>query len=152
MEKIPLPTDNIYKFYALFGLLLLVFSIGGTVALQRGTNETVYRLYVELESIRIAGAAPAENATAREGSPSVREALLKRLIEVAQQDRKSLTIGLSVLAGISIVLIVAGFYMWQTQVQPLQDELLRLQLRRLRGEAGARESLSFRARRRLSKT
>lgn len=30
-NKIPLPTDNIYKFYALFGLLLLVFTIGAAL-------------------------------------------------------------------------------------------------------------------------
>ena len=28
-SKIPLPTDNIYKFYALFGLLLFIFAFGG---------------------------------------------------------------------------------------------------------------------------
>ncbi|VWX60064.1 conserved hypothetical protein [Burkholderiales bacterium 8X] len=146
MDKLPLPTDNIYKFYALFGLLLFIFAAGATVALQRGTNDSVYKLYVELESIRATSANPTA-ATEKKGEPSIREALLERLIEVAKEDKKTLSTYLSVLIAFSILLALAGFYKWHTQIQPIQDEMLRLQLAKLRREEGGQTTRAgFRAR------
>ena len=51
-SNIPLPTDNIYKFYALFGLLLFVFSIGSTLYVGRTANEIIFQTYLEEESIK----------------------------------------------------------------------------------------------------
>lgn len=135
MDKLPLPTDNIYKFYALFGLLLFIFGAGAAVALQRGTNDSVYKLYVELESVRAPSAAPTA-ALDLKGEKSIREALLERLIEVAKEDKKTLSTYLSVLIAFSILLTAAGFYKWHTQIQPIQDEMMRLQLQKLRQEVG----------------
>jgi len=43
-SKIPLPTDNIYKFYALFGLLLFITSGLTVVWNSNTTNETIHSL------------------------------------------------------------------------------------------------------------
>lgn len=135
MDKLPLPTDNIYKFYAFFGLLLFIFGAGATVALQRGTNDSVYKLYVELDSVRAPSTAPSA-AMDQKSEKSIREALLERLIEVAREDKKILSMYLSVLIAFSVLLTVAGFYKWHTQIQPIQDEMMRLQLQKLRQEVG----------------
>lgn len=51
-NKIPLPTDNIYKFYALFGLLLLVFTIGAALYVNRTTNDLLFDKIVARELLR----------------------------------------------------------------------------------------------------
>ena len=38
-DKIPIPTDNIYKFYALFGLVLFIFCAGSFIFVQEKTND-----------------------------------------------------------------------------------------------------------------
>lgn len=52
-NKIPLPTDSIYKFYALFGLLLFIFSIGSTIYVSRSTNELVFTSAIEFETLKV---------------------------------------------------------------------------------------------------
>lgn len=141
MDKLPLPTDNIYKFYALFGLLLFIFAIGATVSLQRGTNDSVYKLYAELEAIRTSSPVANPSPSGQAASPSVREQLLERLIKVATEDRATLSNCLAGLAGISVLLVVVGFRRWHTQIQPIQDEILKLQLEKLRREAAITEKV-----------
>lgn len=137
MDKIPLPTDNIYKFYALFGLLLFVFSIGATIALSKNTNDNVYKLYVELESIKTP---TVEEMAAYKQGPHptfVRRALLERLIEVAKEDKKTLEYLLAVVTFVGGLGVIYGFGKWHKEIQPVQDEMLSLQLEKLRLEVAA---------------
>jgi len=46
-SKIPLPTDNIYKFYALFGLMLLITVPLFINWISNITKENLYRLVKE---------------------------------------------------------------------------------------------------------
>jgi hypothetical protein len=53
-SRIPLPTDNIFKFYALFGLLLTIFGFASVLYLNKTTNELIYQSAIdvaELEAI-----------------------------------------------------------------------------------------------------
>lgn len=50
-SKIPLPTDNIFKFYALFGVLILIASIVSVVWINNSTNERIHSLIREYESL-----------------------------------------------------------------------------------------------------
>ena len=125
-SKIPLPTDNIYKFYALFGLLLFIFAIGASIVSIKNTNDYMYRSYLELEPLK---------AIEKPSSVEiVKRDMLQRMIDVAKSDKEFFTICLNVLAGISIMLMFFGFGKWQKSVQPLQDELLKLQVEKLRHE------------------
>lgn len=137
MDKIPLPTDNIYKFYALFGLLLFIFSIGASIALTKNTNDTVYKLYVELESLRIPTIE--EMAAYKDGvHPTfVRKALLEKLIEVAKKDRTTIEILLTAVTVIGGLGVLYGFRKWHKEIQPIQDEMLQLQVEKLRREVAA---------------
>ena len=137
MDKIPLPTDNIYKFYALFGLLLFIFSVGATIALSKNTNENVYKLYVELESLKLPSI---EEMATHKDAPHptfVRKALLERLIEVAKSDKKTMEVLLAVVTFVGGLGVVYGFGKWHKDIQPIQDEMLELQLEKLRREVAA---------------
>ncbi len=51
-NRIPLPTDNIFKFYAMFGLLLVIFGIGSILFVSRSTNDLVFEVAVEYETLK----------------------------------------------------------------------------------------------------
>lgn len=58
--QIPLPTDNLYKFYCLFGLSIAVFFTGLLVTQYRSVNEEIYQAnlitanaYVEISRLEI---------------------------------------------------------------------------------------------------
>ncbi|CAC9587217.1 hypothetical protein [uncultured Gammaproteobacteria bacterium] len=51
-NRIPLPTDNIFKFYALFGLLLVIFGIGSTLYVGKTTNDLVFEIAVEYQTLK----------------------------------------------------------------------------------------------------
>ncbi|MBU9579631.1 hypothetical protein KTE26_14450 [Ralstonia mannitolilytica] len=131
-NRIPLPTDNIFKFYALFGLLTLVFSFGSVIYLTKSTNELLFTAVVELETLKaLPHPAPVDE---------VRKQVLQRKIEIASDDKKTLQAGCSILAGLSVLGMVYGFRKWHSEIQPVQDELARLQVRKLQAEVARLES------------
>lgn len=134
-NKIPIPTDNIFKFYALFGLLLFVFSVGSIIYVSHSTNELAFQAMIELPALKqIANPSPIDMAK--------QQALEKRL-EVAEADKKFLNGASNVIAGIGVFLMLYGFWKWHKEVQPVQDETSKLQLEKLRYEvAQLRKSAS----------
>ncbi|MDM0118867.1 hypothetical protein [Variovorax arabinosiphilus] len=123
-NKIPLPTDNIYKFYALFGLLLFVFGIGVGIAQTKSSNDFMVKSYVELETLR-----SIEKPTAVE---IMKKAFVERLIAVESENKVTFKWGLTVISAAGLVLMGYGFHRWHTRIQPAQDEMVRLQLEKLR--------------------
>jgi hypothetical protein len=125
-SQIPLPTDNIYKFYALFGLLLFISCMGSFVYIEHTTYEFVYQTAIEMESInRIANPSPADLAT---------KEILDKHVGFAV-GTKNLTIrALAVILAGSLYLMGYGFRKWHKEVQPVQDEMANLQLEKLRYE------------------
>jgi len=128
-SRIPLPTDNIYKFYALFGLLVFIFSIGGVIAVQRSTNDFMYKSLIDLEAVK-----SLEKPTAAD---TIKKQLLERLIDVAKSDKDYFNNSLSGLAAVGFFLMGFGFFKWHREIQPLQDEMLSLQVAKLRREVQA---------------
>ncbi|MGD0015951.1 MAG: hypothetical protein ABSC38_00280 [Verrucomicrobiia bacterium] len=125
-SRIPLPTDNIYKFYAFFGLLLFVFSTGSYIYIVHSTNELVLQTVVEIESIKqVANPLPADAA---------KKLVLEKRRELAVSDRKFFEIALVVIIVGSVFLMIYGFGKWHKEVQPIQDEMAQLQLKKLRHE------------------
>lgn len=128
-SRIPIPTDNIYKFYALFGLALFIFCIGAILYVNSSTNELVFSAVPEYESLE-----SIEHPTALE---TAKKQFIEKRINVAVADRKFLEKAIGVILGISILLMIYGFRKWHLKVQPVQDETARLQLEKLRLEVGA---------------
>lgn len=135
-SKIPLPTDSVYKFYALFGLLLLIFSLGATIYTSRSVNEEMISLLLELETLN---QMPEEVLSKPQ---QMRKRIVERLIEVTRSDRKLYIGGLGTLGAIGVFGVWYGFRKWHKEVQPVADEtakvqleIAKLQLAKLRSEA-----------------
>jgi len=133
-SKIPLPTDNIYKFYALFSLLLLIFSLGGVLYVQQSANEQVIAILPDLEVLKEAKELSAKDEITKQ--------ILERKLEVVASDRKFFSTVLGGSLALAITGIVYGFRRWHTVIQPLQDEhakiqleISRLQLEKLKAES-----------------
>lgn len=134
-SKIPVPTDNIYKFYALFSLLLIVFSLGAMLYVNQSNNRTVMSAVVELETLRL--------DTYPSSAAKIKIAVLERQLEIAKFDKRFYLISLGGLLGVALYVGFYGFHRWHRHVQPLLDETARvqleiakLQLAKLRAEVG----------------
>jgi len=88
-NRVPLPTDNIYKFYALFGLLLTIFSIGAMVYVNQSTNDLVFDVAVEYETLK---ADPVRSV-----ADEARFTLLERKLEIAGVNKKTFMLCLAAL-------------------------------------------------------
>jgi site-specific recombinase len=130
-SKIPLPTDNIYKFYALFGLLLLITSIFATLYSNTATNEKLHSLVKEYTEI--------SSQVANEDQKALVEVIEKRIGNQIS-NKKFYTSSLGFIAGVAILLMFYGFKKWHKEIQPKQDEYFELQLKKLRAEVSKLES------------
>lgn len=115
-NNIPLPTDNIYKFYALFGLLLFVFSVGSIVYINKQTNNEIVSIANEIDMIDI------------NKSNSNMYPILQKKLDVIISDRKIFQFILSAFAVIGGIMAFYGFSEWHTKIQPKQDKILDLEI------------------------
>ncbi|WP_175541754.1 hypothetical protein [Polaromonas sp. YR568] len=138
-NRVPLPTDNIFKFYALFGLVLFIFCFATTLYNTKTTNEFMSSAFVELEELK-AMASPTNRDVAR------REILLRQ-IEVAKQDKDFYKWACAVIGGIGTLGMVVGFTKWHREIQPMLDEISQLQLAKLRHEVSQLSANPSKARR-----
>jgi hypothetical protein len=119
-NKIPLPTDNIFKFYALFGLLLLIFALGAAIYENRATNEVIFAAIPESESLN--------QITQRSLAESAKLAVLQRRIEIAKADKSGMTYLLGGVGAIGGLVMAYGFRKWHTEIQPTNDRMAKVQL------------------------
>lgn len=127
-NRVPLPTDNIYKFYALFGLLLIIFSSGAMLYVNQSTNDLAFEVAVEYETLK---ADPMRSV-----ADEARFSVLEKKLEIAGLNKKTFILCLSVIITVGIFMVWYGFKKWHTEVQPVQDEIARLSLLKLRQEVG----------------
>jgi hypothetical protein len=137
-SKIPLPTDNIYKFYALFALLLFIFSVGMLVLVTQSTNRLIFDSVIEKQQLLTD--AP-ENPVSK-----AKISVLDRQLEIAKTNRTVSFWFFSILSGCSLSLGAYGFRRWHQDVQPrideanrIQLEISKLQLAKLQAEFSSRE-------------
>lgn len=128
--KIPLPTDNIYKFYALFGLVILLTAAIMFFIRHEHYNSMAYEIYVPLEILKTK-----KDLTEEEQKKLF---LLKRKSEIDMSD-KNFELGIYFFCFFifGCGLTIYGFHHWHTQIQPLQDKLLRLQIKKYESELRA---------------
>ena len=131
-SRIPLPTDNIFKFYALFGLLLIVFGIGASLYVNQYTNDLVFKIAVEYETLK---ADPVRSIP-----DETRFQVLKRKMQIAKQNKDVFLYSLGAVIALGFLMVFYGFRKWHTEIQPIQDEMARLNLKKLRQDVGEDES------------
>ena len=126
LPKVTVPTDNIYKFYALFGLVLLIFSLSSLIYTNQSRNDAIFKIIIEQETLN---AVIQPNTTQQ-----VTSAVLARKLEIIKSDKWFYLISISILACIAGYLIYYGFTKWHNKIQPLQDELIELSIKKLKKE------------------
>ncbi len=131
LNRVPLPTDNIFKFYALFGLLLVLFGVGATLYVSKSTNNFIFEVAVEYETLK---ANPVRSI-----SEEARFQILQKKFEVSRKDKNFFNTSLAIIICIGICMMLYGFKKWHTEIQPIQDEIARLNLKKLKKEAGEEE-------------
>jgi len=124
-SRIPLPTDNIYKFYALFGLLLFVTAVAGVIVVNASTGETIHQLVKEYQEIGDDAVSKEDNILAK---------IIETRLENQAKNKKFFIQSLGVLLAVALILMFHGFIQWHKIIQPKQDELLVLQIERLKLE------------------
>jgi len=131
-SRITLPTDNIYKFYAIFGLTLLITCLLGIVINNSTTNEKLYELVKEYEQ---------QSISANNNSKSALPEILEKRIQIQIENKKFLSFSLAFILAIAICLMIFGFRQWHSIIQPKQDEYFELQIAKLK------QDLKFRIKR-----
>ncbi|WP_372439499.1 hypothetical protein [Pseudomonas aeruginosa] len=132
-NKIPLPTDSLYKFVALFSMTILIGAFYLTFYAGESSNAGGYENWSELASLQSLEKPNAEQAARKE--------MLERKIEIAVENRKTLVKLAAFLAGVGTLGVYVGFAFWIRKQQKVADqiaenqlELSRLQLLALRHE------------------
>lgn len=132
-NKIPLPTDSLYKFIALFSLSLVIGAFYLTFYASNSSNAVIYEHWGELAGLQSIEEPNAEQVE--------RKRLLERKIDVAVEDRRTYVWLAGVLAAIGTLGVYIGFAFWIRKQQAVSDqiaqnqlELSRLQLLALRHE------------------
>jgi hypothetical protein len=128
-SKIPLPTDNIYKFYALFGLTLLFACVYAFVQLYNTYSTQATKRYIELQTLS-AIAKPTAEQTAK-------LTIIKNQELIAASDKAFFLKALGLIIGAALILLIYGFYQWHRKIQPLQDQMISMQLEKLNLEIEA---------------
>lgn len=128
-HKVPIPTDNIYKFYALFGLALLLACLLAFVSVYNTHLDRAFDVYQELETLK--------KVAQPNQAQKVRLEVLERMSEILPANKEFYMSVISATIGLCITLIGFGFYQWQFKVQPLQDKLLAKQIEKVELEIKA---------------
>lgn len=126
--SIPSVTDNVYKFYAIFGLTLIVSSIIGSIQLNRMNNARIHQFAKDVEAVH---QRDPDFANVKD-SPVVASAL--KQIELIGKDRVAYQWVLFGLVALGTGSSIYGFHKWQQGVQKSDDAIQALHLEKLRLE------------------
>jgi len=114
------PTDNVYKFLAIFGLVMVIASFWGAITQTSLTNKVAVASAPEIAALEA-------NQSPTPGEKAKLDVLKKRL-QVAVEDRKTINNYCTVLAALGTLASFIGFSFWYSKIQKHQDRLLNLQV------------------------
>lgn len=126
-SKIPLPTDNIYKFLALFGLVVMVSSMTLLIYTNQTTNQ---KLWDSAEALY-------DLDTSKDPHKEERIKQELKKVEIITSDKTFFRYSLAIVFGIGGLISWKGFWKWHKEIQPLHDEMLLLQKEKLQLEVDA---------------
>ena len=129
--SLPIPTDNIYKFACLFGLVLIVSAIFAFVSSYSSSLDRKIK-YSEV-------VIPLEAKADRSKIENDLLALNQRLIEVTKSNEKSANTAIGIVLGIGLLLSAYGALKWHQVIQSRDDKSY-LQLRKLEAEVAKLEA------------
>jgi len=130
--SLPIPTDNIYKFACLFGLVLIVSAIFAFV--------TSYSSSLDRKVKHMEVMIPLEAKTERTKAEDDLLALHKRLIEVTKSNEETTIWPIAAVMVLGLSLSWCGAKKWHQVIQTRDDRLADLQLRKLEAEVAKLEA------------
>lgn len=128
-SKIPLPTDNVYKFYALFGLLVILTTSIMFFIRHEYYNKAAFDSYIPTQTLK--------QQKELSSDKKLELFILEEKSKIAKSDQ-GVELGVYIiffLAG--IVITFWGFSYWHKEIQPKQDKLIDLQILKLECEIAA---------------
>ncbi len=93
---------------------------------NQSRNDALFKIIIEQETLN---AVIQQNTTQQ-----VTSAVLARKLEIIKSEKWFYLISISILACIAGYLIYYGFTKWHNKIQPLQDELIELSIKKLKKE------------------
>lgn len=117
---VSVPSDSFYKFLAISGLVLVVTAFWGVITQGTQTNDIVFTSAPEISALEA-------NQAPTPGEKTRLEVLKKRL-QAAVDDKKTISNYCTVLAALGTLIGYIGFSLWYTKIQKHQDRLLNLQV------------------------
>lgn len=136
---ISIPTDNVYKFYAMFGLVIMLTTAIMFFIRHEEYNRRAFERHVPMKLLEMT-----ENLNDRQEHELY---LYEQKATIDKSNKKfELRSYMFLFFLPGVLLTVYGFFMWHTKIQPMQDSLLELQLERLKAEIKAANKEARRAR------
>lgn len=123
---IPIPTDHVYKFYALCGLSIAISSLIALIYLIDRYNERIEKNYLQWEILN-----RMDNLSQED---EVRKSVLKAKLDVDRLDRSAIPWALGSIGGVGGAMMLLGFIPWHKTLQRNQDKLLELQIKKIERE------------------
>lgn len=121
--SLPVPTDNIYKFACLFGLVLIVAGIFSFVAVYSSSLESKVKYKEAIIGL--------ESKATREKAEEERLKLNQTLLDITGKNEEAAQRAISVVLAAGILLASYGAWKWKTVVQPKDDRVAQLQVEKL---------------------
>ncbi|WP_062266415.1 hypothetical protein [Endozoicomonas arenosclerae] len=125
-SKVPVPTDNIFKFYALFGLLLFIATAFMFVQSHQNYNDKAFDRYIELQALK--------NIETLSKEQEAKRFILEAQKDIDTSDKKFFMNIIALFFLISMALMIYGFMSWHKKIQPLQDQISKKSLQKLNYE------------------
>ncbi|EKE87532.1 hypothetical protein [Idiomarina xiamenensis] len=125
-SNITLPTDNVYKFYAFLGILLMLTAAIMFFMRNQYYNSMAFDRFVPMENLKAKGVLKNDEKL---------ELYLyeeKERIARSELDFELLMYFFGFFIGVGFTFY--GFRHWHTKIQPQQDRLLDLEIRKLENE------------------
>lgn len=121
LDKFPIPTDSLYKFIALTGVILFVLPFILIVQLNNHTNDTVIRTVLKEDSL--------QRSTSITGRDSAQIVVLEKTREKATSDRTAGTFVAGMMIAAGAFLMERGFRDWKRLVQRPADQIAILEVK-----------------------
>lgn len=122
--RLSVPTDNIFKFFALFGTVMLISSFLAMIFVNDNTNMRLMEWADELASFQSDEVVSSYEET--------RTVMIERLIEIEADNKEVFIIVLNALMVIGSSLASIGFLKWYKDIQPMEDEYKELLIAQMR--------------------
>lgn len=121
LDKLPIPTDSLYKFIALTGVILFVLPFILIVQLNNHTNDTVIRTILKEDSL--------QRSTPPNGRDTAQIAILQKTRENAIFGRELGAFLAGMVITIGAYLMWHGFLNWKKLVQRHADQIAILEVK-----------------------